>query len=219
MKLRFLSLLLLTAFAVLGAARAERADSSKQTIIDAVSITSNDVTQTRTLVGKVELQRGTLLMKAGRAIIKSDPEGYVYATFYADPGTLATFRQKRDGGDIWDEGEAERIEYDNKLEIVKMFSKAKITTIENKRKTQEVQGPYLSYDSRKEVYSMENDVSGTTRADGGRVRMVIEPKLPPAGAPAPSAPTAPAAPVIMTPGAANPGMITPVPAPAQVKKP
>ncbi|WP_426115600.1 lipopolysaccharide transport periplasmic protein LptA [Massilia sp. PWRC2] len=177
-----------------GAARAERADSSKQTIVDAASITINDVTQTRTLVGNVELQRGTLLMKAGRAIIKSDPEGYVYATFYADPGSLATFRQKRDGGDIWDEGEAERIEYDNKLEIVKLFSKAKITTVENKRKTQEVQGPYLSYDSRKEVYAVENDVSGTTKADGGRVRMVIEPKLPPApgAAPAPAPASAPA---------------------------
>lgn len=196
----------LTATAVIaatGAARAERADSSKQTIVDAVSITINDVTQTRTLVGNVELQRGTLLMKAGRAIIKSDPEGYVYATFYADPGSLATFRQKRDGGDIWDEGEAERIEYDNKLEIVKLFSRAKITTVENKRKTQEVQGPYLSYDSRKEVYAVENDVSGTTRANGGRVRMVIEPKLPPASGAAPAPAPAPAAATPVVPAAAK----------------
>ena len=126
MTFRLPRLALITAAALLaiagGAAFAERADSSKPTLIDADSATGNEVTQTRTLVGNVVLQRGTLLMKAGRAVIKSDPEGYVYATFYADPGKLATFRQKRDGGDIWDEGEAERIEYDNKLEIVKMFS-------------------------------------------------------------------------------------------------
>lgn len=189
-------------------AHAERADSSKQTIIDAVSVTRNDVTATSTLVGQVVLQRGTLLMKAGRAVVKSDPEGYVYATFYADPGGLATFRQKRDGGDIWDEGESERIEYDNKAEVVKMFSKAKITTIENKRKTQEVQGPYLSYDSRKEVYSVENDVSGVSKANGGRVRMVIEPKVPPAGGPAPATPPAAVAPAAAP--AATPAAVTPV---------
>jgi lipopolysaccharide export system protein LptA len=197
-----------------GAAFAERADSSKPTLIDADSATGNEVTQTRTLVGNVVLQRGTLLMKAGRAVIKSDPEGYVYAVFYADPGKLATFRQKRDGGDIWDEGEAERIEYDNKLEIVKMFSRAKISTFEGTRKTQEAQGPYLSYDSRKEVYSLENDVSGTSKVNGGRVRMVIEPKLPPAGIPAP-------APTTAAPAPAKPAPATPAApaAPATPKKP
>ncbi len=191
MKLRLLMPVLLGALLAAGTATAERADSTKQTIIDADSATGNEVTQTRTLIGNVVLQRGTLLIKADRAVIKSDPEGYSYATFYANAGKLATFRQKRDGGDIWDEGEAERIEYDNKAEVVKMFSKAKITTLENKRKTQEVQGPFLSYDSRKEVYSLENDVSGTSKANGGRVRIVIE-ATPPAAAPAAPAPAAPA---------------------------
>ncbi|MFL6709954.1 MAG: lipopolysaccharide transport periplasmic protein LptA [Massilia sp.] len=191
-----------------GAAFAEKADSSKPTLIDADSATGNEVTQTRTLIGNVVLARGTLLMKAGRAVIKSDPEGYVYATFYADPGKLATFRQKRDGGDIWDEGEAERIEYDNKLEVVKMFSRAKITTLEGNRKTQEAQGPYLSYDSRKEVYSLENDVSGTTKTNGGRVRMVIEPKV----TPAPGAPAAAPAPAATTPAPATAPATPPAPA-------
>lgn len=200
MKLRLLMPVLIAAVLAAGAARAERADSTKPTIIDADSATGNEVTQVRTLIGNVNLQRGTLLIKAGRAVMKNDPEGYSYTTFYADPGKLATFRQKRDGGDIWDEGEAERIEYDNKTEIVKMFSKAKITTLDNKRKTQEVQGPYLSYDSRKEVYSLENDVSGTTKANGGRVRIVIE-ATPPAGTPA------------ATPAPAS------APAPAPAKKP
>ena len=207
MKLRLLMPVLIAAVLAAGAARAERADSTKPTIIDADSATGNEVTQVRTLIGNVNLQRGTLLIKAGRAVMKNDPEGYSYTTFYADPGKLATFRQKRDGGDIWDEGEAERIEYDNKTEIVKMFSKPKITPLDNKRKTQEVQGPYLSYDSRKEVYSLENDVSGTSKTNGGRVRMVIEPKLPPAGTPAPAPTTAAAAPA------------APAPAPATTKKP
>lgn len=165
-------------------ARAERADANKPIVIDARSLTRNDVTGTTLLVGNVEVQRGTLLIKSGRATMKTDPQGYTFAVFYADPGALATFRQKRDGGDIWDEGEAERIEYDTKAEVVKLFSKAKVTTIENKRKANEVQGAYLSYNTRTEVASGENDVSGVSKPDGGRVRIVIEPNVPPAPAPA-----------------------------------
>jgi lipopolysaccharide export system protein LptA len=188
MQTRLLLTLLVAAAALSGSpAFAEKADSLKQVIIDADSATSDQVTQTQILVGNVILQQGTLLIKAGRAIIKTDPQGYTYATFYAASGGLATFRQKRDGGDIWDEGEAERIEYNNKVEVVKMFSKAKIATIEQGRKSQEVQGPYLSYDSRKEVYTLENDVSGTTKTGGGRVRIVREPSpQPAAAAPAPA---------------------------------
>ena len=192
MHTRILLTLLVAAAVTASPAFAEKADSLKQVIIDANSATSDQVTQTQTLIGNVVLQQGTLLIKAGRAIIKTDPQGYTYATFYADPGGLATFRQKRDGGDIWDEGEAERIEYNNKVEVVKMFSKAKIATIEQGRKSQEVQGPYLSYDSRKEVYTLENDVSGTTKANGGRVRIVREPTPQPAATtPAPTPAPAP----------------------------
>ena len=162
--------------AVAGAARAEKADSTKETVITAEQGVADEVKQTRTLTGNVVLVKGTLTMKAGRALILVDPQGYQFATFWAAPGKLATFRQKRDGeGDLWVEGEAERVEYDDKTEMVKLFSKAKLTRLEGSKKTDEAEGPFISYDSRKELFAMENTATGESRPGGGSVRMVIQP--------------------------------------------
>ena len=160
---------------MLNGARAEKADSTKRTEILADSAAVDDVKQIRTLTGNVELTRGTLIMKAGKAVVTQDPEGYQFATFNAVPGGLATFRQKRDGGDLWVEGQAERIEYDGKQELVKLFSKAKLTRLEGAKKTDEVEGAFISYDSRKEFFAVENSASGASKPGGGRVKIVIEP--------------------------------------------
>jgi lipopolysaccharide export system protein LptA len=179
------TLLLIALLAVtLRVAIAERADSAKPTEILADSASDDDVKQIRTLTGNVVLTRGTLIMKAGKAVVKTDPEGYSFATFTAPPGGIATFRQKRDGGDFWVEGQAERIEYDNKLEIVKLYSKAKLTKLEGTRATDEVEGAYISYDSRKEYFALENSTSGESKPGGGRVKMVIQPVIKPGPAPA-----------------------------------
>ena len=177
------NILLLTLFSticslgIVGTAHAEKADSEKEAIITARSGHVDDVKQVRTLTGDVVLVKGTLTMKAGRALITEDPQGYQFITFWADPGKLATFRQKRDGaGDLWVEGEAERVEYNNKTEVVKLFSKAKLTRLEGTKVTDVANGAFISYDSRKEVFAMENSDSGTSTADGGSVRMVIQPK-------------------------------------------
>ena len=158
-----------------GTAFAERADSNKPTTIDADSAEIDDVKQIQTLTGNVVLTRGTLVMKAGSAVVRQDPQGYQYVTFTAAPGTVASFRQKRDGGDLWIEGEAERIEYDNKNEVVKLMSKARLRELEGKRVTKDVNGAFISYDSRREVSTIRNTSSGESKPGGGRVRIVIEP--------------------------------------------
>jgi lipopolysaccharide export system protein LptA len=170
---------------VAGTAFAEKADSNKPTTIEADEAENDDVKQIRTLTGNVILTRGTLIMKAGKAVMREDAEGYQFVTFTASPGTVATFRQKRDGGDLWVEGEAERIEYDNKTEVVKLFSKAKLEQLEGARVTDEVDGAFISYDSRKEIASVRNTATGESKPGGGRVRMVIQPSNKP---PAPATP-------------------------------
>jgi lipopolysaccharide export system protein LptA len=192
------NILLGAAFCLLGAgaAHAEKADSTKRTEILADSAGVDDVKQVRTLTGNVELVRGTLVMKAGKAVVTQDPAGYQFATFTAAPGSLATFRQKRDGGDLWVEGQAERIEYDSKQEIVKLFSRARLTRLEGTKKTDEVEGAFISYDSRKEFFAVENTASGQSRPGGGRVKIVIEPS---AKGAAPAAPVPAAAVPAATP--------------------
>ena len=160
----------------LGPARAEKADSTKPTLIEADQGSADDLRQTRTLTGNVVLQRGTLIMKAGRAQVTEDPQGYQFVIFWAAPGALATFRQKRDGGDLWVEGEAERIEYDNKTEVLKLFSRARLKRLEGSGPSDEVEGAFISYDSRKEFFAVENSSSGQSKPGAGRIKVVIQPK-------------------------------------------
>ena len=165
-----------------GASHAEKADSYKPTEIQYDTADLDDVKQIRTLRGNVVLTRGTLKMKSDKAVVTQDPEGYQYVTLTGVPGKPATFRQKRDGdGDQWVEGEADRIDYDGRIELVKLFSKAKIKRLEGTRPSDEVAGEFISYDSRKEYFSVRNTVSGDSKPGAGRGTMVIQPsaKRPP----------------------------------------
>ena len=174
-----------------GAAHAEKADANKPTKIDYDDLQIDDVKQIKTLIGNVVLTRGTLLMKSPKAVVTTDPEGYNFVVLTSTPGTLSTFRQKRDGaGDQWIEGEAERIEYSDKTDLVKLFSKAKVRQLEGARMTSEVNSEFISYDSRTEHFDVKNNVSGVSKPGAGRGTMVIQPTIRPA-APA-AAPTPPA---------------------------
>ena len=174
-------------------ASAERADSLKQAKIDFNNAHIDEVTQTRTFTGNVVLTRGTLLIKSDKAVMKETPEGYMLLTLTAEPGKVASFRQKRDGGpDLWVEGQAQRIEYDERTELVKLFSNAVVKQLEGKRMTSEVNGPFISYDNRTEQANVFNDTSGESKPGGGRGTIIIAPRrTAPAAAPA-STPAAPA---------------------------
>ncbi len=142
----------LLCMAVAGHALAEKNDSSKPTNIEADQMAYDDVRQINTFTGNVLLTRGTLMMKAAKMVVTQNPAGYQFATLYAAPGALATFRQKRDGGpDLWMEGQAERIEYDGKIELAKFFSKAKLKRLEGTKTTDEVEGEFISYDSLQRI--------------------------------------------------------------------
>lgn len=173
---RFFLLLLMLMTTMADNVHAEKADSDKPTNIEAEQMAYDDVRQINTFTGNVVLTRGTLVMKAHKLIIMQDPAGYQFATLLAQPGGLATFRQKRDGANNqWVEGQAERIEYDGKAELVKLFSKAKMRRLEGNKPTDEVEGAFISYDSRAEFFSVNNTASGESKPGGGRIKAVIQP--------------------------------------------
>jgi lipopolysaccharide export system protein LptA len=158
------------------AVHAEKGDSEKPTNFEADKMDVDDVKQIRTLTGNVILTRGTMVLKAAKMVLTEDPAGYQFAKLYAAPGGLATFRQKRDGGaDLWMEGQAERIEYDSKSELVKLISKAKMRRLEGSKSTDEVEGQFISYDSRAEFFSVNNTAAGDSKPGAGRVRGTFQP--------------------------------------------
>jgi lipopolysaccharide export system protein LptA len=189
--------LVLSALLLLGAAgfaAAEKADSYKPTEINYGRLDADDVKQVYTFTGDVTLTRGTLRMKADKAVVTYTPDGYQLATLTGGSRKVA-FRQKRDGeGDQWMEGEADRIEYDEKAELVKMYSRAKIRRLEGTKPSDEVEGEFISYDSRREFFSVRNSSTGTDKPGAGRGTMVIQPKR--------TAPPVPAAPSTTQPPAA-----------------
>jgi lipopolysaccharide export system protein LptA len=157
---------------------AEKADADKPTNVEANQMVYDDIKQVNVFSGNVILTRGTLTMKAEKMIVTQSPEGYQFATLYAAPGGVTTFRQKRDGGaDLWIEGQAsDRIEYDGKADVAKLFSKAKVRLLDGKQVTDEVEGEFISYDSRAEFYSVKNTPTGETKPGAGRIRAVIQPR-------------------------------------------
>jgi lipopolysaccharide export system protein LptA len=172
-------LLPLTLAAFPGGALAERADRDKPTNVEANQMAYDDVRQINTFTGNVVLTRGTLVMHAEKLVVVQDAAGFQYATLTAPRGGFATLRQKRDGGpDLWVEARAaDRIEYDGKNEVAKLFSKARVRLLEGQRITDEVEGDYISYDSKTEVYSVNNSTTGESKPGGGRIRATIQPRL------------------------------------------
>jgi lipopolysaccharide export system protein LptA len=179
----------------LASAHAERADSLKQAKVDADSLDTDQVTGNHIATGNVIITRGTLTIKADKAVVSETPEGYMSVTLTSAPGKVATFKQKRDGGpDLWVDGQAERIVYDERTEMVKLYSNAVVKQLENGRLTNEMDGEFISYDNRKEVAAVRNDSSGETKPGKGRSTLILAPRrTAQAGAPAAAAAAAPAA--------------------------
>ena len=110
-------------------ALAEKADRTKPLNYEADTGECDDLKQVCVLVGNVVLNKGTMRAVGERVQVRKDPEGYQYGVIVAAPGKLASFRQRRDsskpGLEEFVEGYAERIEYDEKEDTVKLTTRAR----------------------------------------------------------------------------------------------
>ncbi len=174
---KYLSFFFLFILLSLDNARAEKADSQQPMRISAESQDYDGVKKITTYTGSVHVVKGTLIINAHRVDITQDAAGRQYATLYNSPGTLVNYRQKRDGGpNLWAQGEAERIEYNDSLEVVKLYSKAKLTLLEGNKPTHESAGTFISYDSRADFISVTNTLAGVSSPGAGFTNAVIYPK-------------------------------------------
>ena len=152
-----------------GPVLAERADRAKPINLESDRMRVDDVQKTSVFEGKVVMTQGTLSIRAEKVMLRQDKDGYQYGSA---SGNLATFRQKRDGANEYIEGEAERIEYDGKLDKVEFFNRARL----KREPADEVRGNYISYDSRTEYFTVTGGSQGAAGGPDGRVRAVIQPR-------------------------------------------
>jgi len=189
--------LLAAALGVAQPAHAERADKEKPLNYEADTGECDDLQQVCTLAGNVVLVKGTMRATGDRVVIRKDPEGYQYGQIVGSAARPATFRQKRDssqpGVDEYVDGIAERIEYDERADTVKLLTRARVRLLENDAPRDELRGESITYDQRNSKYFV---TGGKGAADAnnpdGRVRGTIAPRGNGAkpGTPAPLKPAA-----------------------------
>jgi lipopolysaccharide export system protein LptA len=158
--------ILLLAYAL--SALAEKADQDKPTQIEANRMSADDVRRMNIFEGNVVLTKGTLTVHADRIVVRQDAEGYQLATATGGP---VRFKQRQDPKEgekegRWLDGEALRIEIDDRNQKIELFEKARVN-----RGGDEVAGNYIFVDQRSDFYTV------TSGKSGGRVRAVIQPKI------------------------------------------
>ena len=153
---------------IAGAAHAEKADREKPINLEADRVSVDDAKQISTFEGRVVLTQGTLIIRGDRMEVRQDSQGFKTGITW---GSLAYFRQKRDGYDEYIEGWAERIEYEGRADKVQMFNRASM-----KKGGDEVSGNYISYDANTEFFQVTGGGKQTCAGGNSRVRAVLQPK-------------------------------------------
>ncbi len=161
---------------------AEKADRTKPIEIEAASAKSELATNVQTLDGAVVLTQGTMRITADRMILKRDAQNNIFAELSGGVTGQILFREKRDGFDDFIEGTADRAEFDQSANTIKLFNRARL-----KNGNDVLSGDYIFYNSLTEVMLADGRAPGgkigkdgkpMAAADSaGRVRIVIQPRI------------------------------------------
>jgi lipopolysaccharide export system protein LptA len=174
---------------------AEKADKEKPTNIEANKMSSDDSKRMSIFEGNVLLTKGTVVVRADRIVVRQDADGFQFATAYGNP---VRFRQRGDAKagceGVWTDGEALRVEVDDRNEQVHLYERARIT-----RDKDVVNGEYIFLDQRTEFFSVQAAKGAAPTAPEGKVTVVLQPK----GAAADAGKSAPASAASRCPPAAR----------------
>jgi lipopolysaccharide export system protein LptA len=167
------TLLILCLAAAASGAHAERADRQKPANLEADRVSVDDAKKVQVFDGNVQLTQGTMLIRTDHLVVTQDASGLQSGVATGGPGGVAYFRQKREGRDEFIEGEAERIEHDERSERTEFFGRAVVRSGED-----ELRGNYIVYDAKTENYLVTSApaVAGVPTGSDGRVHAVIQPK-------------------------------------------
>ena len=157
-------------------ALAEKGDRDKPVQIEAEEPGTVDLLkQVVVFNGKVVISQGTMTIRADRVEVRQTPEGFRAATAIGSDAHPASFRQKRDGVDEYIEGQAERIEYDGRSDVVRFIDNATVRRLRGATVGDEVSGNLITYDSVAELFSVQGKPASTPSNPSGRVRAVLTP--------------------------------------------
>lgn len=158
-------------------AHAERADRLKQATVVADQEGQIDLQkQVVVFSGNVVVTKGTMVIRAARVEVRQLPSGYVTAVAFGAPNKPATFRQKRDNVDEYMDGEAERLDYDGRAEVVKFINNAALRRLRGGTPADEITGNLITYDATTDKLTVSGGSPPTPANPTGRVRAVLTPR-------------------------------------------
>lgn len=187
----FLFCALVTVFTVTQVC-AEKADRDKPMNIEADALKHDDQQQLTTFTGKVQMVKGSLILKAARMEVKQDPQGHQVAKLWAEAGERIYFRQKREGLDEFTEGEAETAVYNSQADTLTLSNRAELRLLRGTVVADRIQGQQIVVNNTTEVFTVDgkpSNASTTTNNSGSggqRVKATITPRPKNVETPAPT---------------------------------
>lgn len=160
-----------------GPAGAEKADRHLPIDIKAQDGVHDQLNRTYELRGNATLVQGTMKLVADRMVVKEDDKGNRTAQLFGTTVNPVSFRQKREGFPDYMEGFADRAEFDDAADTLKLFSNARLRNGDD-----ELRGEYIYYNSATEVLrasSVAPDAAGSARANAPKeVHITLQPRSP-----------------------------------------
>jgi lipopolysaccharide export system protein LptA len=155
-------------FSAAAIAQAEKTDREKEIQVLADRLSADDTKKEAVYEGNVIVTQGTMRITSARIVVREDAEGY---RTYVATGSPVTFRQKRDKVDDWIDGSAERAEFDDRNDQLRLFNRARLVSSQG-----ELTGDFISYDRGKEFFQVTGAAPGKEPAPGSRVKATIIPQ-------------------------------------------
>ena len=141
MPLVFFGLNVLTGFAL-----AEKADQDKPLILNANSVSINEVEQKYKLQGDILLIKGSIVVTGDQGDITVDPEGYQFIEVKGDAKTIATFRQRREGlANEFMQGIGKEVSYNGKQDVLILLGDANMKRLLNMQMRDHLRGGKIEY--------------------------------------------------------------------------
>ncbi len=173
-------------------AAAEHADRTKQIAVTATDAVADPSRHTAEFSGDVVVSQGTLEIHADRVQMRAGASGERLGVAFGKAGAPVRFRQRGDHPDEWNEGQADRVEYDSVANEVRLIGAATLRNLNGTTVTQSVTSDAITYDTaRDRVSSTGADQAGAQARDGRsapRVTVVFAPRVTPSADPATPAP-------------------------------
>jgi lipopolysaccharide export system protein LptA len=173
-----------------GPALAEKADRSQPIVVEADKRGTVDTQKQFTVfTGNVVITQGTLQVRADRVEIQETQDKFRTAVAFGSAQRPAFFKQKREGTEESVEGTAERIDFDEKSDTLRLTGNPVVRRMLNAKMIDEVTGTLITWDNRTEFFTVDGGAPSAANPSG-RVRMLLSPRQA-ASAPAASASAAP----------------------------